>query len=60
MLDKGYVDHLEVVNKQVVRVYLRPDAPAQLAAGRGSRYYFTIGTFIGPSGLTVFRIGRIV
>jgi AFG3 family protein len=46
MLDKGYVDRLEVVNKQVVRVYLRPDAPAQLSGGRGSHYYFTIGTFV--------------
>lgn len=55
MLEKGYVDHLVVVNKEIVRVYLRPDAPAQLSgrAGvpfqgtnpRASRFYFTIGWF---------------
>ncbi|KAI9021229.1 peptidase family M41-domain-containing protein [Hyaloraphidium curvatum] len=54
LLEKGYVDHLVVVNKEIVRVYLRPDAPAQIG-GRagvpfqgstrtGSRFYFTIGS----------------
>ncbi|KAI9004102.1 peptidase family M41-domain-containing protein [Gaertneriomyces semiglobifer] len=49
MLDKGYVQRLEVVNKQLVRVHLRPDAP-QLRSGHGGAspdnvvYYFTIGS----------------
>ncbi|KAJ3028235.1 AAA ATPase afg3 [Rhizophlyctis rosea] len=49
MLEKGYVDHLEVVNRNHVRVYLRPDAP-QLNRHTGpqpanrAHYYFTIGS----------------
>ncbi|KAI8833711.1 P-loop containing nucleoside triphosphate hydrolase protein [Chytridium lagenaria] len=50
MLDKGFVDSLEVVNKQLVRVYLRPDAPQMARFGGAgvppgtSAYYFTIGS----------------
>ncbi|KAJ3111855.1 AAA ATPase afg3 [Phlyctochytrium bullatum] len=50
MLDKGYVDSLEVVNKQLVRVYLRPDAPQMSRFGGASvppgtsAYHFTIGS----------------
>ncbi|TPX68078.1 hypothetical protein SpCBS45565_g03395 [Spizellomyces sp. 'palustris'] len=50
MLDKGYVDHLEVVNKSIVRVYLRPDAPQLRSSSHGAlpanqpHYYFTIGS----------------
>eukprot|EP00842_Homolaphlyctis_polyrhiza_P006039 jgi/Hompol1/6436/HPOL_003582-RA len=48
MLDKGYVDRLVVVNRSLVRVYLRPDAPqmsGRNAAGpNASSYYFTIGS----------------
>jgi AFG3 family protein len=50
MLDKGYVDSLQVVNKSMVRVFLRPDAP-QLARnpnsgsnGRSPSFHFTIGS----------------
>ncbi|TPX56892.1 hypothetical protein PhCBS80983_g04213 [Powellomyces hirtus] len=49
MLEKGYVDHLEVINKNIVRVYLRPDAP-QLRSSAGPlpanlpHFYFTIGS----------------
>ncbi|KAJ3342945.1 AAA ATPase afg3 [Gonapodya sp. JEL0774] len=49
MLEKGFVDHLVVVNKNMVRVYLRSDAPMVRSAGPGnlagvSRYYFSIGS----------------
>ncbi|TPX42141.1 hypothetical protein SeMB42_g02431 [Synchytrium endobioticum] len=55
MLDKGYVDHLIVVNKSLVKVFLRPDAPQALplrasgaahrdASGAVGGYYFTIGS----------------
>ncbi|KAJ3106948.1 AAA ATPase afg3 [Phlyctochytrium planicorne] len=50
MLDKGFVDSLEVVNKQIVRVYLRPDAPQMARFGGApvppgtSAYFFTIGS----------------
>ncbi|KAJ3023807.1 AAA ATPase afg3 [Thoreauomyces humboldtii] len=50
MLEKGYVDHLEVVNKTVVRVYLRPDAPQLRSPTKGTlpanhpHFYFTIGS----------------
>lgn len=54
-LEKGWVDRLVVVNKSIVRVYLRPDAPITMpsATGRGSTpgsdprqggYFFTIGS----------------
>ncbi|KAJ3055212.1 AAA ATPase afg3 [Rhizophlyctis rosea] len=49
MLERGYVDHLEVVNRTLARVYLRPDAPqlqrhtGHLPANR-AHYYFTIGS----------------
>ncbi|KAJ3316668.1 AAA ATPase afg3 [Blyttiomyces sp. JEL0837] len=46
MLDKGYVDSLQVVNKSIVRVFLRPDAPqsGRGAGANGSAYHFTIGS----------------
>ncbi|KAI8799438.1 peptidase family M41-domain-containing protein [Cladochytrium replicatum] len=58
LLDKGLVSHLVVVNKSLVRVYLRSDAPIirtdptsgapQSSTGSrmapASRYYFTIGS----------------
>ncbi|KAJ8327189.1 AAA ATPase afg3 [Batrachochytrium dendrobatidis] len=50
MLDKGYVDHLVVVNRNAVKVYLRPDAPqmAHVAKISGtpniSHFHFTIGS----------------
>lgn len=50
MLEKGYVDHLEVVNKSIVRVYLRPDAPQLRSSTHGSlpahqpHFYFSIGS----------------
>ncbi|KAI8817710.1 peptidase family M41-domain-containing protein [Fimicolochytrium jonesii] len=50
MLEKGYVDHLEVVNHNTVRVYLRPDAPQLRSSPKGAmpahvaHYYFTIGS----------------
>ncbi|ORX61617.1 ATP-dependent metallopeptidase Hfl [Hesseltinella vesiculosa] len=42
-LDKGLVDHLEVLNRNRVRVYLRPEASA---AGANSHavFYFSIGS----------------
>ncbi|RKO87009.1 peptidase family M41-domain-containing protein [Blyttiomyces helicus] len=49
MLDKGFVDRLVVVNKNQVRVFLRPDAPQMQhrpgsPPATSSRYYFTIGS----------------
>ncbi|TPX59387.1 hypothetical protein PhCBS80983_g02542 [Powellomyces hirtus] len=50
MLEKGYVEHLEVVNKDIVRVYLRPDAPQLRSTTKGTlpahlpHFYFTIGS----------------
>ncbi|KAJ1566331.1 AAA ATPase afg3 [Cladochytrium tenue] len=44
MLDKGYVESLQVVNKQLVRVNLRGDAPLRGAGAPLSPYYFTIGS----------------
>ncbi|KAJ3092101.1 AAA ATPase afg3 [Quaeritorhiza haematococci] len=53
MLDKGLVEKLEVVNKNLVKVYLRPDAPQMnrpginrgaAAGGEISLYHFTIGS----------------
>jgi AFG3 family protein len=44
-LDKGLVDSLLVVNKGVVRVFLRPDAPHRVpTAPGGSSYHFSIGS----------------
>jgi AFG3 family protein len=34
MLEKGFVDHLQVVGNSTVRIYLRPDAP-QMARVQG-------------------------
>ncbi|KXS19554.1 ATP-dependent metallopeptidase Hfl [Gonapodya prolifera JEL478] len=45
MLEKGFVERLVVVNKNMVRVYLRSDAPmARGAVGSQARYFFTIGS----------------
>ncbi|KAL2916798.1 AAA ATPase afg3 [Polyrhizophydium stewartii] len=50
MLDKGLVDRLVVVNRSIVRVFLRSDAPNMSSLNRGGRgasggqYYFTIGS----------------
>ncbi|KAI9202502.1 peptidase family M41-domain-containing protein [Polychytrium aggregatum] len=47
MLDKGFVERLLVVNKSIVRVYLRGDAPMVPRNGSPpgtSHFYFTIGS----------------
>ncbi|KAJ3401821.1 AAA ATPase afg3 [Chytriomyces hyalinus] len=47
MLDKGFVESLQVVNRSTVRVYLRPDAPMRGHHGsnpNGSSYHFSIGS----------------
>ncbi|KAJ3282873.1 AAA ATPase afg3 [Borealophlyctis nickersoniae] len=46
MLDKGYVERLEVVNKGLVRVYTRPEASPLRRSGQPNTapYYFTIGS----------------
>ncbi|KAI8621723.1 peptidase family M41-domain-containing protein [Chytriomyces sp. MP71] len=48
MLDKGFVESLQVVNRSIVRVYLRPDAPMRTGnastPGSGSSYHFSIGS----------------
>ncbi|KAI8592033.1 peptidase family M41-domain-containing protein [Geranomyces variabilis] len=50
MLEKGYVEHLEVVNDSTVKVYLRADAPQLRSPNHGTlpadqaHYFFTIGS----------------
>ncbi|ORZ31289.1 peptidase family M41-domain-containing protein [Catenaria anguillulae PL171] len=46
MLDRGAVDHLEIVNRATVLVYLRPDAPHfsenPTLRRQGAQFHFTI------------------
>ncbi|RKP02884.1 hypothetical protein CXG81DRAFT_6839, partial [Caulochytrium protostelioides] len=51
LLEKGYVERLQVINRSTVRVYLRSDAPRPVGAGAAAvttsgaaPYYFTIGS----------------
>ncbi|ORY44209.1 ATP-dependent metallopeptidase Hfl [Rhizoclosmatium globosum] len=45
MLDKGFVESLQVVNRSMVRVFLRPDAPMRNNSNpNGSGYHFSIGS----------------
>ncbi|KAJ3030284.1 UNVERIFIED_CONTAM: AAA ATPase afg3 [Siphonaria sp. JEL0065] len=45
MLDKGFVESLQVVNRSTVRVYLRPDAPMRGSiSSNGSGFHFSIGS----------------
>ncbi|KAJ3013666.1 UNVERIFIED_CONTAM: AAA ATPase afg3 [Siphonaria sp. JEL0065] len=45
MLDKGFVESLQVVNRSTVRVYLRPDAPMRGSISpNGSGFHFSIGS----------------
>ncbi|KAI8140712.1 peptidase family M41-domain-containing protein [Fennellomyces sp. T-0311] len=43
LLDKGVVDRLVVVNRDTVRVYLRPEA-VTLGVNRNQTFYFSIGS----------------
>ncbi|KAJ3380058.1 AAA ATPase afg3 [Entophlyctis sp. JEL0112] len=41
MLEKGHVESLQVVNRSIVRVFLRPDAPMR---ANNASYFFSIGS----------------
>ncbi|KAG0237467.1 peptidase family M41-domain-containing protein [Mortierella sp. GBAus27b] len=46
-LDRGLVDRLVVVNRNRVKVYLRPDAPGQMPGALGGSYSLTYSFSIG-------------